>query len=206
MTDFLQVHPQNPQARLVRRAAEALRDGVVVYPTDSNYALGFLGENMAAAERVRQLRGLDKRHLFSMLCQNLSQLGDYGVVDTAAFRAIKRHVPGAYTFVLSAGAKVSRHFCHPRRKTMAFRVPAHPVAQMLLEETGVPIITATLRLAGGEQALQPEEFRERLKGRVDVVLDAGPCPGEPTTVIDFTETPPQLLRQGGGPIDEQGLL
>lgn len=201
MTQFFEVHPQNPQPRLIKQAVAALHKGVVVYPTDSCYALGFLKENTAAAARVRQLRGLDKRHLFTLLCGNIGQIGDYGAVDTAAFRVIKKHVPGAYTFVLAATKKISRNLCHPRRKTMAFRVPAHPVALALLAEAGSPIITTTLRLRDDAAAMPPEEFRERLSGQVEAVLMAGPCSMMPTTVIDFTETPPRLLREGGGAID-----
>ena len=206
VTDFLEVHPQNPQGRLVRVAAAALRRGLVAYPTDSHYALGFLPENTDAAARARQLRGLDDSHLFTLLCRDLSEIGRYGVVDTAAFRVIKQRIPGAYTFVLPATKKVSRHLCHPRRRTVAFRCPSHPAARALLEENGGPLITTTLRLAGDDSPLQPEYFRERLKGRVEAVLDAGPCAAAPTTVIDFTETPPRLLREGGGAIDERDRL
>lgn len=206
MTVFLEVHPQNPQGRLLRQAAETLQRGVVVYPTDSHYALGFLPENVEAAARVRLLRGLDENHLFTLLCRDLGEIGQYGVIDTAAFRVIKQHIPGAYTFVLTATKKVSRHLCHPRRRTVAFRVPANPVARAFLEENGGPIITTTLRLAGDDLPLQPEDFRERLKNRVDMVLDAGACPATPTTIIDFTETPPRLLREGGGAIDEKDRL
>ncbi|MGI9297902.1 MAG: L-threonylcarbamoyladenylate synthase [Gammaproteobacteria bacterium] len=206
MTAFLRVHPKNPQIRLVRAAAEALQRGLVVYPTDSHYALGFLPENTDAAARARQLRGLDGNHLFTLSCRDLGEIGQYGAVDTAAFRVIKQRIPGAYTFVLAATKKVSRHLCHPRRRTVAFRAPANPVARALLEENGGPILTTTLRLAGDESPLQPDEFRARLKDRVETVLDAGPCPATPTTVIDFSETPPRLLREGGGAIDDKDRL
>ena len=206
MTAFLRVHPQNPQPRLVRQAVEALRTGLVAYPTDSHYALGFLPENADAAARARRLRGLDDNHLFTLSCRDLGEIGQYGAVDTAAFRVIKQRIPGAYTFVLAATKKVSRHLCHPRRRTVAFRAPSNPVARALLEENGGPIITTTLRLAGDDFPLQPDDFRARLRNRVEAVLDAGPCPATPTTVIDFTETPPRLLREGGGAIDERDRL
>ncbi|MGI9307529.1 MAG: L-threonylcarbamoyladenylate synthase [Gammaproteobacteria bacterium] len=206
MTQFFTVHPQNPQSRLIRQAAESLARGLVVYPTDSYYALGFLPENKDGAARARLLRGLDETHLFTLLCRDLREIGHYGAVDTAAFRVIKKRIPGPYTFVLTALQKVSRHLCHPRRKTIAFRVPAHPVAQALLEEAGEPIITTTLRMRGDETPLAPSDFRARLSGAVDVVLDAGPCSMTPTTVIDFSESAPRLLRQGGGAVDEDGML
>lgn len=206
MTQFFQVHPENPQPRLIKQAAQALARGLVVYPTDSYYALGFLRNNAAAAEKVRLLRGLDDSHLFTLLCSDLGEIGRYGAVDTAAFRVIKKRTPGPYTFVLTAVEKISRHLCHPRRKTIAFRVPAHPVARALLAEAGEPIITTTLRLRGDDEPLPPSEFRERLAGAADVVLDAGPCPMVPTTVIDFSEDEPRLLRRGGGAVDEEGML
>ena len=206
MTQFFEVHPKNPQPRLIRQAAQALSRGLAVYPTDSYYALGFLKNNAAAAARVRLLRGLDDSHLFTLLCRDLGEIGRYGAVDTAAFRVIKKRTPGPYTFVLAATQKISRHLCHPRRKTIAFRVPAHPVAQALLAEAGEPIITTTLRLRGDSEPLLPEDFRERLGGAVDVVLDAGACEMTATTVIDFSDSEPRLLRRGGGAVDEEGML
>ncbi|MBE8158764.1 MAG: threonylcarbamoyl-AMP synthase [Betaproteobacteria bacterium] len=206
MTQFFEVHPKNPQPRLIRHAALALANGLAVYPTDSYYALGFLAGNTAAAARVRLLRGLDDSHLFTMLCRDLGEIGRYGAVDTAAFRVIKQRTPGAYTFVLAAAQKVPRHLRHPRRKTVAFRVPAHPVARALLTEAGEPIITTTLRLRGDAEPLSPSDFRARLAGVADVVLDAGPCDMTPTTVIDFSEPEPRLLRRGGGAVDEDGML
>lgn len=206
MTQFFQVHPETPQLRLIKQAAEALKSGLAVYPTDSHYALGFLPENTKAADRARQIRGLDETHLFTLSCRDLSEIGHYGVIDTAAFRVIKQKIPGPYTFVLPATKKVSRHLCHPKRRTVAFRAPAHPVARALLAEVGGPLITTTLRLPNDDTPLAPEDFRERLSGRVEVVLDAGHCQMTPTTVIDFTETPPRLLREGGGVIDEQDML
>ena len=206
MTQFFEVHPKNPQPRLIRLAAAALAEGLVVYPTDSYYALGFLQGNTAAAARTRLLRGLGDSHLFTLMCRDLADVGNYGAVGTAAFRVIKQRTPGAYTFVLAAAKKVSRHLCHPKRKTVAFRVPAHPVARALLEEAGEPIVTTTLRLRGDKEPLEPSEFRARLSGAAEVVLDAGPCSMTPTTVVDFSEPEPRLLRSGGGAVDEDGML
>ena len=207
MTQFFNVHPETPQQRLIKQAAQVLLDGdLVVYPTDSYYAIGFLPNNMDSLKRTRQLRGLGKQHLFTLMCQNLKQLGDYGVIDTAAFRVIKKRTPGAYTFVLQATSKLARHLCHPRRKTMAFRIPDYSITQALLEEVGEPIVTTTLRLAGDNEPLAHEDLRERLNKKVELVLDGGPCPMSPTTMIDFSETPPRLLRQGGGVIGEEDML
>ena len=207
MTQFFQVHPETPQKRIIAQAAATLsQQGLVVYPTDSYYAIGFMQNNTQAAERVRQLRGLDDKHLFTLCCRNMSDVGIYGTVDTAAFRVIKQRIPGAYTFVLQAGKKVSRHLCHPRRKTVAFRVPAHPVAQALIEAAGEPVITTTLRLRGHDSPLPPEDFRDTLSGQVDAVLDAGACPMSPTTVIDFSEQPPKLLRKGAGALSDGDLM
>ncbi|MDM5148067.1 L-threonylcarbamoyladenylate synthase [Candidatus Persebacteraceae bacterium Df01] len=209
MTQFFDVHPKTPQTRLIQKAAEFFRKGVVVYPTDSYYALGCLQGNVDAIARLRQLRGVGEEHLMTLACTDLGQIGDYGVMDTAAFRVMKKHVPGAYTFVLAATKKVSRRLHHPRRKTVAFRVPSHPVAQALLAEVGEPIISTTLRLVGDEAPLDVADFRERLRGQVDAVIDSGSCVMVPTTVINFSENPPQLLREGGGEVDaaeeEQGV-
>lgn len=201
MTAFLEVHAKQPQARLIRQAAAALRDGVVVYPTDSYYALGCLQSNARAVARIRQLRGLDENHYFTLSCRDLSQISAYASVDNAGFRLIKNHVPGPYTFVLKAGKAVARKLYHPSRRTMAFRVQAHPVAQALLAEVDEAIITATLRLAGDAAPLPYEDMRERLRGRVDAVLDAGMCEDAPTTVLDFTESPPRLVREGSGEVE-----
>ena len=201
MTVFLSVHPENPQRRLVCQATEKLKaGGVAVYPTDSYYAFGCLQSSAAAFERIRQLRGLSDAHNFSLLCKDLRQVGNYAVVDNAAFRLIKSHVPGAYTFILKAGKNLERRLYHPSKKTVAFRVPAHPVTQMLLQETGEPIVTTTLTLAGDAEPLAHDEFRERLKGMVDIVLESSVCPMMPTSVVDFTVSPPRLLREGGGQV------
>ncbi len=194
----LTVHPENPQRRLIKKAAKLLQNDVIAYPTDSYYAFGWLQSNTDALDKIRQLRHLDDKHLFTLSCLEIGQIGDYAVVDNAAFRLIKQHVPGAYTFILTATKKVPRRLHNQRQKTVAFRVPNHPAAAMLIEEVGEPIITTTLKLAGDNEAVAYEDLPEKLKGKVAAWVDAGPCPMVPSTVLDFTETPPRLLREGGG--------
>lgn len=202
MTVFLQIHPQKPQQRLIRQAAEILRKGVVVYPTDSYYALGCLQDNTEAVERIRQLRGLNQEHYFTLSCKDLSQISNYGQVGNSAFRLIKSHVPGPYTFILKAGKTVARKLHHPSRRTVAFRIQSHPAARALLEEINEPIITSTLKFPEDSEPLEHPYLRERLAGRVDAVIDSGPCEMHPTTVLDFTEDPPRLVREGSGEVEE----
>lgn len=202
MTAFFTIHPKNPQPRLVKQAAQYLQNnGIIVYPTDSYYALGCLQNNSDGVERIRQLRGLNNNHNFTLSCRDLSQIGSYANMDNASFRLIKGHIPGPYTFILKAGKKVGRKLYNPSRRTVAFRVQAHPVALALLQEADEAIITTTLTLAGDDTPLPYEDIRQRLKGQVDAVIDAGMCEESPTTVLDFTETPPRLVRAGGGKVE-----
>lgn len=201
MTAFINIHPQQPQARLIKQAAEHLKKGVIVYPTDSYYALGCLQSNSQAVERIRRLRGLDGNHYFTLSCRDISQISAYATMDNASFRLIKGHIPGPYTFILKAGKSVARKLYHPTRRTVAFRIQAHPVAQALLNEIDEAIITTTLKLANDETPLPYDDMAARLKGQVDAVLDAGICEEEPTTVLDFTETPPRLIRDGSGIVE-----
>ena len=201
MTAFFSIHPEKPQPRLIRQAAEILKTGVIVYPTDSYYALGCLQENVRAVEQIRRLRGLDQQHYLTLSCRSISQISDYANMDNTSFRLIKGHIPGPYTFILKAGKAVGRKLYHPSRRTVAFRVQAHPVAQALLAEINEAIITTTLTLAGDSAPLPYHALRERLKGKVDAVLDAGNCEEQPTTVLDFTETPPRLVREGSGEVE-----
>lgn len=200
MTQHLQVHPDNPQRRLVGRAVEALRRGeVVVYPTDSAYAFGCSIGNREALERIRALRHLDRAHNFTLLCPDLSALSSFAVVDNANFRLLRSLVPGPYTFVLKANREVPRRLQHAKKKTIGLRVPEHPVASMLLEMLGEPFLSTTLILAEESEPLgEPDVILDRLEGRIDVFLDAGACGTEPTTILDLTETPPVLLRAGKG--------
>lgn len=201
MTTFLSVHPQKPQPRLIKQAATALKTGVIAYPTDSHYALGCLQKNTDAIDRIRLLRGLGGRHYFTLSCQDLQQVGGYALMDNAAFRFVKAHVPGPYVFIFRANKKVGRRLLHhPSRRTVAFRVQSHPVARALLEEVGEAIITTTLTLANDNAPLSHDMMRERLKGRIDAALDSGPCATTPSTVFDCSEGPPRLLREGIGEI------
>ena len=204
MTEVLSVHPQNPQPRLIRRAAELFKSGVGVYPTDSHYALGCSPDNADALRKIRNLRGVERSHPFTLCCADLRQIGEYGEMDNAHFRLAKRHIPGPYTFVLRASGRVRRGLLeNTRRRTVGFRINAHPVAAALLRELGEPILTTTLRLAGQEHpADNLEEFIPQLRGLVDVIVDAGVCESIPTTVLDFTESPPRLIRPGAGEVEE----
>lgn len=200
MAQFFQIHPENPQHRLIVQAAEIIRKGgIVVYPTDSAYALGCHIGDKDALERIRSLRKLDKNHNFTLMCRDLSELATYARVDNQAFRLIKNHTPGAYTFILEATADVPRRLLHPKRKTIGLRVPDNAIALALLEELGEPLMTSSLLLPGEEFPLtDPYDIRDTLEHFVELVIDGGYCGLDPTTVIDLTESTPQLVRQGKG--------
>lgn len=204
---FLITHPQNPPTRLMRQAAAIVRDGgLIAYPTDSCYALGCQLGNAEAATRIRRLRGLDERHHFTLVCRDLAELGRYARVDNRQFRLLRAATPGSYTFILQATREVPRRMMHPRRSTIGLRVPGHPVVDALLRELGEPLLSSTLLLPGDEWPENDgERIRERLEHQVDLVIDAGPCGIEPTTVVDLTEDPPQVLRVGRGPVEPLGL-
>lgn len=200
MAQTLRVHPTHPQPRLIRLAAGTLRDGgVIAYPTDSSYALGCRIGDAGAATRIRTLRGVDARHHLTLVCRNLAQVGRFARMDNAQFRIVRRATPGGFTFLLRATDEVPRRVQHPRRSTIGIRVPAHPVVDALLAELGEPILSSTLILPGEVDALNDaSEIESRLKGRIDAILDAGPCIASPTTVVDLSETPPVLVRRGLG--------
>ncbi len=202
MTRLLRIHPEDPQPRLLAQAAAALAEGaVIVYPTDSCYALGCRMGEKDAQERIRRLRGLGDKHDFTLVCRDLSDLGVYSRVDNAAFRFIKTLTPGPYTFILRATHEVPRRLQNPRRKTIGLRVPDNRIAQALLAALGEPLMSTTLQLPGDALPLNdPDEMIERMSGRIDMVIDAGSCGIEPTTVIDLVESPPKLVRQGKGPL------
>ena len=200
MSQFFQIHPDNPQARLVRHAVDIIREGgVVVYPTDSAYALGCHIGDKAALDRIRRIRKLDAGHNFTLVCSDLSEIATYARVDNPAYRLLKARTPGPYTFVLRATAIVPRRLQHPKRKTIGIRVPDHPVIAALLAELDQPLMSSTLLLPGREL---PEtdawEIRERLEHQVDLVIDSGSCGVEPTTVIDLADAVPTVTRQGKG--------
>lgn len=200
MAQYFEVHPLNPQLRLIRQAVEILRrGGVVAYPTDSSYALGCHLDDKDAAERIRRIRRLDDKHNFTLVCRDLSQLAQYARVGNADFRLLKAHTPGPYTFILPATREVPRRLQHARRKTIGLRVPDHPVVLALLAELGEPLMTVTLILPDEELPLaDPREIRERLEHQVDLVIDAGPCGLEPTTVVVLEDGVAEVRRVGKG--------
>lgn len=200
MTQFFSIHPENPQIRLVRSAVHILRDGgLVVYPTDSGYALGCQLGNKRALERIRKLRELDKSHNLTLVCRDLSDLATYAKVSNRVFRLLKALTPGAYTFVLPATSEVPRKMLHPKRRTIGLRVPDHPITQALLEELNEPIMSTTLILPDAHAALsEPAAIHDILGKQVDLIIDGGNCGLEPTTVVDLTEDHPTILRVGKG--------
>ncbi|HEX2667279.1 MAG TPA: L-threonylcarbamoyladenylate synthase [Gammaproteobacteria bacterium] len=200
MSQYFSLHPVNPQLRLIRRAVEILRaGGVVVYPTDSCYALGCHLGDKDAMERIRRIRQADKDHNFTLVCRDLSEIATYAKVDNPTFRLLKAYTPGPYTFILEATREVPRRLQHPKRKTIGIRVPDHPVPRALLEELGEPVMSSTLIMPGEDMPLtDPEEMRARLEHQVDLILDAGPCGSDATTVVDLSGETPRVLRAGRG--------
>ena len=200
MSQFFCIHPETPQIRLVRRSVTILRaGGVVVYPTDSCYALGCLVGDKAAMERIRTIRDAGPGHNFTLVCRDLSEIATYARVDNHTFRLLKAHTPGPYTFILRATHEVPRRLQHPKRKTIGIRVPQHPITQAILTELREPIMSSTLMLPGESLPLtDPREMRMRLEHRVDLVIDGGSCGSEPTTIVDLTEEVPQVIRIGRG--------
>lgn len=200
MTQYFYVHPDNPQSRLIKQAVMFIRDGgVMAYPTDSAYALGCHIGDKAALERIIRLRELDERHNFTLLCRDLSDIATYAKVDNATYRLLKTHTPGAYTFILAATSEVPRRILHPKRKTIGIRVPDHAICQALLAELNEPLLTTTLQLPGETEPLtDPEDIRERLGSRLDLIIDGGFGTLQPTTVVDLTGDAPVVLREGRG--------
>jgi len=196
MAQFFAIHPTHPQARLVRRAADIVRaGGLIAYPTDSCYALGCALGEAKALERLRRVRGIDERHYLTLMCRDLAEIANYAIVDDTAYRFLK--TPGSYTFILRARREVPRRVT--RKKTIGVRVPGHPVAHALLAELDAPMLSATLLLPQDAAPLSDaQEIRGRLEHEVDLVIDAGSCGTEPSTVIDLTTDPPCVLREGKG--------
>jgi len=207
MTQCLSVHPTHPQPRLLKQAAERIREGAVVaYPTDSCYALGCHLGDKEAMERIRTLRGFGKDHHFTLVCRDLSEIAQYAQVDTAAYRLLRAVTPGAYTFLLPATREVPRRLQHPKRRTIGIRVPDHPVAQGLLEALGEPLMSCTLLLPGADEPPTDAEAIAAALGRgVDLILDGGACGLEPTTVVDLFDAAPAVVRAGKGPLAALGL-
>jgi tRNA threonylcarbamoyl adenosine modification protein (Sua5/YciO/YrdC/YwlC family) len=200
MAQFFQIHAENPQHRLIVQAADIIRKGgIVVYPTDSAYALGCQIGNKDALDKIRTMRQLDKDHNFTLMCRDLSELATYAQVDNRVYRQIKNHTPGAYTFILEATAEVPRRLMHPKRKTIGLRVPDNLIALALLEELGEPIMSSSLLMPGEEYPMtDPYDMRDSLERHVELVIDGGYCGIEPTTIIDLTGDNPELVRQGKG--------
>jgi tRNA threonylcarbamoyl adenosine modification protein (Sua5/YciO/YrdC/YwlC family) len=200
MAQFFSVHPDNPQARLLKQAVQLLNQGqVLAVPTDSSYALVCHVDDKAAVDQLRRIRGIDEKHHLTLLCRDLSELANYARVDNRQFRLIKQATPGPFTFILEATKEVPRRLSHPQRKTLGLRVPDHKVLQDLLELHGAPLIAATLILPGETDPLNaPEEIREQLEHQIGGVIDAGACALAPTTVVDMSQDEPVLLRHGQG--------
>ena len=200
MAQLFSVHPQNPQPRLIRQAAEIVQaGGVIAYPTDSCYALGCRIGDKAAMTRIRTIRGVDERHHLTLVCRNLAEIGQYARVDNSQFRMLKATTPGSYTFILQATREVPKRLLHPSRRTIGLRVPDHEVAQALLTELREPLLSSTLLLPGDDSPLNDGgEIRNRLENQIDLVLDAGSCGIVPTTVVDLTGDAPVITRAGKG--------
>jgi tRNA threonylcarbamoyl adenosine modification protein (Sua5/YciO/YrdC/YwlC family) len=200
MAQFFQIHPENPQPRLIRRSVEILLEGgVIVYPTDSSYALGCQIGEKSAMERVRQIRRVDEKHNLTLVCRDLSEISTYARIDNQAFRLLKSLTPGPYTFIYEATKQVPRRLLHPKRKSIGIRVPDNAICHALLAELDQPILSTTLILPGEDLPLtDPYEMRDILDRLVDLVIDGGFCGLEPTTVVDMTEAPPRVVRAGKG--------
>ncbi|MFA5960354.1 MAG: L-threonylcarbamoyladenylate synthase [Tatlockia sp.] len=200
MSQFFAIHPDNPQARLLRKAAAIIEEGgLIVYPTDSGYALGCKLGNRAALERIRRLRHLDKNHNMTMVCRDLSGLGLYAKVPNAIFRLLKAFTPGAYTFILNATSLVPKLMIHPKRKTVGLRIPENNITLLLLECLEAPLMSTTLILPGATAPLsEPEAIKDLLGNQIDLIIDGGNCSHEPTTVIDMTGDYPVIIREGKG--------
>lgn len=200
MAQYFEIHPTHPQPRLIRRAVDIVRaGGVIVYPTDSSYALGCHIGDKEAMERIRRIRRVDDRHNFTLVCRDLSEVAQYARVSNANYRLLKAHTPGAYTFILTATREVPRRLQHPKRKTIGLRVPDHVIAQALLTELNAPLMSSTLILPGERVPMSdPAEIRQQLEHVVDLVLDGGFCGLEPTTVVELESGRPVLSRLGKG--------
>lgn len=207
MSQFFQIHPENPQLRLIRQAAQIIHGGgIVALPTDSCYALVCHLDDKAAVERLRRVRQIDDKHHLTLLCRDLAEIGQYARVDNRQFRQLKNATPGPYTVILEATKEVPRRLSHPSRKTIGLRVPENRIAQALLEELQQPLLGTTLILPGADLPLSDaEEIRDELDKQIDLIIDGGACSLEPTTVIDLTGDEPILIRQGRGDLRVFGL-
>lgn len=207
MAQFFSIHTDTPHLRLIKQAVTIVRNGgVIVYPTDSCYALGCHLGDKAAMTRIRIIRQVDDRHHFTLVCRNLAEISTYAKVDNSQYRLLKATTPGSYTFILQATREVPRRMQHPKRNTIGLRIPDHPVVLALLEELDEPLLSSTLLLPGDEYPLNDAEaIRERLEHQVELVMDAGSCGIEMTTVIDLTTDTPELIRSGKGSLEPFGI-
>ncbi|MDO9392546.1 MAG: L-threonylcarbamoyladenylate synthase [Methylotenera sp.] len=207
MSQFFNINVDNPQHRLVVQTADILRGGgVIAYPTDSGYALGCMIGHGDAQARIRQIRGVDDKHLFTLVCRNLSELGNYAIVSNSQFRLLKANTPGAYTFILNATREVPRKLQHPKRNTVGLRVPQHAIVQAILEAIDAPLLSMTLYFPDDDSSLcEAWEIREKLEHNVDLVIDAGHCVAGATSVINLTDDAPVLIREGLGDLAPFGL-
>ncbi len=200
MAQFFEIHPQNPQKRLIQQAVKIIDDGgLIIYPTDSSYALGCHIGDKSAMERIQRLRKLDNKHHFTLVCSDLSEIGVYAKVDNSSYRLMKGLTPGPYTFLLKATSEVPRRLMNPKRKTIGVRVPDNKITRSILSELGQPIMSSTLIMPGSNNALDDAAaIREMFEHEVDLVIDGGPCGVEPTTVINLIDGSPEVLRYGKG--------
>ncbi len=200
MAKYFDVHPDNPQPRTIRQVVDVVRaGGLIAYPTDSCFALGCALGNKDGMDRIRELRHLDDRHPFTLMCRDFAQMGQFVQINNSLFRALKAATPGPYTFILPATREVPRRLQHPKKKTVGVRIPDHVVAQALLAELGEPMLSSTLTLPGETEAMtQGWEIKEELDHALDAVLDSGECGVEPTTVVDFSSGEPEIVRKGAG--------
>ena len=202
MSQFYQIHPENPQARLIRNAVDIIHNGGVgVYPTDSGYALGCHIGDKTALDRIRRIRKLDDKHNFTLVCRDLSEIATYAKVNNTSYRLLRHTTPGPYTFILQATSEVPRRLMHPKRKTVGLRVPDNAIAAALLADLGEPLMSVTLIMPGDEFPLtDPYDIRETLEHEVDLVIDGGYCGMEPTTVVDLADDRSVILRAGKGDV------
>jgi tRNA threonylcarbamoyl adenosine modification protein (Sua5/YciO/YrdC/YwlC family) len=200
MARYFDVHPDNPQPRLITQVVDLLRaGGLIAYPTDSCYALGCRVGNRDGLDRIRAIRKLDDKHHFTLVCQDFAQMGQYVQISNSVFRLVKASTPGSYTFILPATREVPRQLWHPKKRTIGVRIPNHTVTQAILAELGEPLLSSTLLLAGEEEPMtQGWEIKERLDHQVDAVIDAGDCDTIPTTVVDLSNDEPEVVRRGAG--------
>ena len=207
MAQLFQIHPEHPQPRLIKQAAEIARSGgLIALPTDAAYSLAGVAGYAPLLDRIRRIRGVDERHHFTLMCRDLSEIATYARVDNAQYRLLKATTPGSYTFILEGTKELPRRVLHPKRKTIGLRVPDNPLVLALLRELDEPLLTSTLILPGEERPLcDAEQIRERLGKLVDLVIEAGPCGAEMTTVINLADGTPELVRAGRGPLAPFGL-